>query len=158
MIAVKKVKDAYANNKMIRERARQEASLAFRHPNLVEMVGYCEYAPNTGPIFILSHFGQGEDIDKYAKSFESSPMRFEKICNATFTGKGITEVLCYLYATILASDRDNPLTFDEYMDWIDENPDVISQFSEWLQKVVDKNGYIAQHAEKANAEENPKNV
>ena len=56
MIAIKKVKDAYANNKMIRERARQEASLAFRHPNLVEMIGYCEYAPTNGPIFILSHY------------------------------------------------------------------------------------------------------
>ena len=82
VIAVKKVKDAYANNKMIRERARQEASLAFRHPNLVEMVGYCEWAPDSGPIFILSHFVQGEDIDKYAKKFEDSPLRVEKICNA----------------------------------------------------------------------------
>ena len=50
-VAIKRVKDAYANNKMIRERAKQEASLAFRHPNLVEMVGYCEYAPESGPIF-----------------------------------------------------------------------------------------------------------
>ena len=82
VIAVKKVKDAYANNKMIRERARQEASLAFRHPNLVEMIGYCEWSPESGPIYILSNFVQGEDIDKYAKSFESSPQRVEKICNA----------------------------------------------------------------------------
>ena len=82
VVAIKKVKDAFANNKMIRERARQEASLAFRHPNLVEMVGYCELAPDSGPIFILSHFVQGEDIDKYAKSFENSPLRVEKICNA----------------------------------------------------------------------------
>jgi len=82
VIAVKKVKDAYANNKMIRERARQEASLAFRHPNLVEMIGYCEWSPESGPIFILSNFVQGEDIDKYAKSFDNSPQRVEKICNA----------------------------------------------------------------------------
>lgn len=82
MIAVKRVKDYYANNKMIRERARQEASLAFRHPNLVEMVGYCEYAPESGPIFILSHFVHGEEIDKYVKRFADSPHRTEKICNA----------------------------------------------------------------------------
>ena len=82
MIAVKRVKDCYANNKMIRDRARQEASLAFRHPNLVEMIGYCEYAPNEGPIFILSHFVQGDNIDKYVKSFGDSPARVEKICNA----------------------------------------------------------------------------
>lgn len=82
MIAVKRVKDYYANNKMIRERARLEASLAFRHPNLVEMIGCCEYAPDNGPIFILSNFVQGEDIDKYVKRFADSPNRVEKICNA----------------------------------------------------------------------------
>lgn len=82
MIAVKRVKDFYANNKMIRERARLEASLAFRHPNLVEMIGCCEYAPDNGPIFILSHFVQGDDIDKYVKGFADSPNKVEKICNA----------------------------------------------------------------------------
>ena len=82
IIAVKRVKDAYANNKMIRQRARQEASLAFRHPNLVEMIGYCEYAPESGPIFILSHFVQGKNIDEYVKGFENSPNRTEKICVA----------------------------------------------------------------------------
>lgn len=82
VVAVKRVKDFYANNKMIRERARLEASLAFRHPNLVEMIGSCEYAPDNGPIFILSHFVQGEDIDKYVKGFSESPTRTEKICNA----------------------------------------------------------------------------
>ena len=77
VIAVKRVKDAFANNKMIRERAKQEASLAFRHPNLVEMIGYCEYAPETGPIFILSNFVQGKNIDEYVKGFENSPHRTE---------------------------------------------------------------------------------
>lgn len=82
IIAVKRVKDSYANNKMIRERARQEASLAFRHPNLVEMIGCCEYAPDHGPIFILSHFVQGENIDKYVKQIPDTPNKTEKICNA----------------------------------------------------------------------------
>lgn len=82
VVAVKRVKDFYANNKMIRERARLEASLAFRHPNLVEMIGSCEYAPDNGPIFILSHFVQGEDIDKYVKGFSDSNTKVEKICNA----------------------------------------------------------------------------
>ena len=81
-VAIKKVKEAFSNNRMIRERAKQEASLAFRHPNLVEMVGYCEYAPDHGPIFILSHFVQGENIDTYAKSFDNSPQRVEKLCSA----------------------------------------------------------------------------
>lgn len=80
-IAVKRVKDVYANNPMIRKRARQEASLAFRHPNLVEMIGYCECAPDKGPIFILSNFVQGENVDVYIRQFEELPTRVEKICN-----------------------------------------------------------------------------
>lgn len=95
LIAVKRVKDYYANNKMIRERARQEASLAFRHSNLVEMIGYCECAPDKGPIFILSNFVQGEDIDKYVKRFANTPDRIEKICNAVYQ---ILDALEYVHS------------------------------------------------------------
>lgn len=95
MIAVKRVKDFYANNRMIRERARQEASLAFRHPNLVEMVGYCEYAPDNGPIFILSHFVQGEDVDKYVKGFGDNPNRIEKICKIAMS---VLDALDYVHS------------------------------------------------------------
>lgn len=83
-MAIKRVKDSYANNPMIRERAKQEASLAFRHNNLVEMIGYCEYAPQSGPIFLVSKFVSGKNIDEYAKEFLNGSDRVEKICNAIF--------------------------------------------------------------------------
>ncbi len=95
MVAIKRVKDYYANNKMIRERAKQEASLAFRHPNLVEMIGYCEYAPDNGPIFILSHFVHGEDIDEFIKNFADAPNRVEKICNAI---SAVLDALDYVHS------------------------------------------------------------
>ncbi len=94
-VAVKRVKDCYANNKMIKERAHQEASLAFRHPNLVEMIGICEYAPDSGPIFLLSNFVQGEDIDKYVKSFADSPSKVEKISNAMCS---VLDALDYIHS------------------------------------------------------------
>lgn len=95
IIAVKRVKDCYANNKMIRERARQEASLAFRHPNLVEMIGYCEYAPDHGPIFLLSHFVQGVNVDEYVHTFDDSPTRVEKICNVMYA---VLDALDYVHS------------------------------------------------------------
>lgn len=95
MIAVKRVKDCYANNKMIRERARQEASLAFRHPNLVEMIGCCEYAPDHGPIFLLSHFVQGVNVDEYVRTLDDSPMRVEKICNVIYA---VLDALDYVHS------------------------------------------------------------
>ena len=81
-IAVKRVKDIYANNKMIRERARQEASLAFSHPNLVQMIGLCECAPNYGPIFVLSGYVAGITLDTHVKEQLGNlplPERTEKI-------------------------------------------------------------------------------
>lgn len=95
MIAVKRVKDYYANNKMIRERAKLEASLAFRHPNLVEMIGCCEYAPDKGPIFILSNFVHGDNIDMYVKGFSDSPNRVEKICKAICS---VLDALDYIHS------------------------------------------------------------
>lgn len=81
-MAIKRVIDTYANNPMIRARAKQEASLAFRHPNLIEMIGYCEYAPNEGPIFLISKYVKGENIDKYLESMADTPSRIDKVCNA----------------------------------------------------------------------------
>ena len=67
-IAVKRVKDQYANNRMIRERAKQEASLSFSHPNLVQMIGLCEVAPTYGPIFILSGYVAGITLEAHVKN------------------------------------------------------------------------------------------
>lgn len=83
-IAVKRVKDVYANNKMIRERAKQEASLSFSHPNLVQMIGLCEVAPNYGPIFILSGYVAGITLDAHVKeqlNLLPHEDRIEKISN-----------------------------------------------------------------------------
>lgn len=83
-IAVKRVKDVYANNKMIRERAKQEASLSFSHPNLVQMIGLCEVAPNRGPIFILSGYVAGITLDAHVKeqlNLLPQEDRIEKISN-----------------------------------------------------------------------------
>lgn len=88
-IAVKRVKDIYANNKMIRERAKQEASLSFSHPNLVQMIGLCEYTPNYGPIFILSNYIAGITLETHVKeqlNYLSPEDKLEKI---------ITE-MCYV--------------------------------------------------------------
>lgn len=91
-IAVKRVKDAFANNPMIRERARQEASLSYRHPNLVEMLGCCEYARDKGPIFILSNFVNGTNVDGY--------MKFLKTVRCAWKRHAALYILCSMPLTI----------------------------------------------------------
>lgn len=72
------------------------------------------------------------------QSFRSM-MIYEKIAGETFTPKGITEILIYLYSTILASDRDIALTWDDFINWIDDNPNTLEDFSNWLVSTLTKN-------------------
>lgn len=97
-IAVKRVKDIYANNKMIRERAKQEASLSFSHPNLVQMIGLCEVNPNYGPIFILSGYIAGITLDTHVKeqlNLLPQEDRIEKISNEVCK---VLDALQYLHS------------------------------------------------------------
>ena len=94
-VAIKRVMDRYANNPEIRRRAHQEAELMFRHPNLVEMLGCCEVAPNRGPIFIVSNFVQGENIDQFINSHVRSLPNVEKrICELFFP---VLDALAYIH-------------------------------------------------------------
>lgn len=91
-VAVKRVKDVYANNTKIRERARQEASLSFSHPNLVQMIGMCEYAKDNGPIFILSGYVPGIPLDVHVKE------QLQDIPDAERIQKIAKEMCCVLDA------------------------------------------------------------
>lgn len=95
-VAIKRVADQYTHIQSIRERAKLEASLLFRHRHLVEMVGYCEYAPDYGPIFIVSHLVQGVTLDKYVNdSLRNRQDAVTRICRSMFP---VLDALEYLHA------------------------------------------------------------
>ena len=97
-IAVKRVKDLYANNRMIRERAKQEASLYFDHPNLVQMLGCCEVAPNSGPIFILSGYVAGITLENHVKEQLSQLPDDDRIDKISKEICNVLDALHYLHA------------------------------------------------------------
>ncbi len=82
VVAIKRVKDKYSGNPEIRRRARLEASLMFSHPNLVEMYGCCEVASDNGPLFIISGYVEGENIDRFIdEKIRHLPNAEKRICN-----------------------------------------------------------------------------
>ena len=85
----------------------------------------------------------GKEI-KFKYTFRAL-MIFEKIAGESFTGRGISEILIYFYSTIIASNPDITLTFDNFIDWLDENPNAINDFSNWLASVSTQNSYIKQN-------------
>lgn len=62
-LAIKEVHARYANIPDIRQRARKEAAYQFNHPHLIEMLGCVESLSGTGPIYVVSRYVNGENID-----------------------------------------------------------------------------------------------
>jgi serine/threonine-protein kinase len=95
-VAIKMVREEYANNFEIRNRAKTEASLMFMHRNLIEMLGYCELYPNRGPMWIVSKFVQGITIDKFLRSQHyPDNVRSERIVKMFFS---VLDALTYLHS------------------------------------------------------------
>lgn len=72
---------------------------------------------------------------------------YEKITGESFQPKGVTEVLIYLFSTIVASSKGIDLTFEEFIDFADENPNIVNEFNEWLLSIFNKNEYIGKNDE-----------
>lgn len=78
-VAIKLVNPEYARLASVRARARQEADLAFRHRNLVEMIGLCEGQTPDAPMFIVSKLVQGTTLDQHVRQFDRRPDRTRRI-------------------------------------------------------------------------------
>lgn len=96
-VAIKCVNSRFANNPKIRARAKLEADLMFRHRNLIEMLGCCEEYPNRGPIYIVSKFVPGVNIDQFISSHISiqTPDRIKRICTMFYP---VLDALTYIHS------------------------------------------------------------
>ncbi len=67
---------------------------------------------------------------------------YENITEKSFSPQSMTDIITYFYCVILSSGKDYSLTFDEFIDYLDENPDAIKEFSEWLNNTVQTNSQL----------------
>lgn len=73
---------------------------------------------------------------------------YEQITNKPFNPTTVTDMILYLYSTILACKPDIDLTFDEFMNIIDDEPSIYEQFNEWLLNESNKNGIFNDNTKK----------
>lgn len=64
-------------------------------------------------------------------SFRAMMMQ-ENITQKSFALSSYTDIIAFFYAVILASNKDVTIDFDEFIDWLDENPMEMEKFSEWI--------------------------
>ncbi len=97
-VAIKMVKPEYSNIPQVRDRARAEAQMTFLHPNIVRMLGICEYKNSVGPIFVLSEFVSGLNLDVFCKSYLSQYDEVSRIIKIILFSISVLDALQYVHS------------------------------------------------------------
>lgn len=63
-------------------------------------------------------------------------MAFERIAKKSFEVVDMVDVVTLFFCCVITSDRDISITWDEFVDFIDEQPKVLSDFSEWYVSIM----------------------
>ena len=62
-------------------------------------------------------------------------MIYENITQKSFNPQGLTDVVTFFFSVVVASAKDTTLSFDDFIEWLDDNPESLNQFSQWLTDV-----------------------
>lgn len=67
-------------------------------------------------------------------------LMYENMTDKTFsTSTLLTDMIVFMYCVVISSSKDYSLSFDDFIDFLDENPDAIQEFAEWLKNNVNSN-------------------
>ena len=87
-------------------------------------------------------------------------MIYENITQKSFQPQGLSDVVTFFYSVLVASSKGENISFDEFLDWLDDNPTALNKFSDWLTEVynhqaaVTNNELKVEGKEEGNAEKN----
>lgn len=70
---------------------------------------------------------------------------YENMTDKSFSPQNLTDIITFLYCILISSAKDYSLTFDEFIDYLDENPDVINKFAEWIQNSTNANNNFSKN-------------
>ena len=87
------------------------------------------------------------------KSSFRALIAYEQITNHTFNPSTITDMILYFYCVIISSKEfDNePMSFDDFMDYLDEHQDLLNTFTTWLTESSKQNQIFEGKEEKKTA-------
>ena len=68
---------------------------------------------------------------------------YENITGQSFNPKTLQDFCTIFYCVLCSSNKDLDLTFDEFVDYLDEDPSKMSDFAEWLNSVMQKHNFLS---------------
>lgn len=69
---------------------------------------------------------------------------YENIMNKSFNPQTSLDVMVFFLCVLLASDKTLQLTLDELIDTVDDNPQILVDFSDWLSNEMTKQNMMSQ--------------
>lgn len=85
-------------------------------------------------------------------------MAYEQITNEAFKPDGLNSLITLFYSFVMVSDTSLSITFDEFIDWLDENPNKLNDFSNFIAENNERqNSLSPKPTEEVKGEADPKN-
>lgn len=78
---------------------------------------------------------------------------YEQTTGANFNPKSLQDFCTFFYCVVCSSNKDLDLTFDEFVDYLDEDPSKMNEFAEWLSKTMQKNTFLSGQAAQSQEKE-----
>lgn len=69
-------------------------------------------------------------------------LMYENVTGGSTAPTGLTDVTTFFYCIVVASSKDYSIQFEDFIDWLDENPKVLDEFGVWMQDVITTNNRL----------------
>lgn len=76
---------------------------------------------------------------------------YENIKGESYQPKTLNDILLYLYCVVVASSKDYSLSYDDFIDWTDENPDELTEIVKFIQDTQQNQNNIKKNKTKKKA-------
>jgi len=83
-----------------------------------------------------------KDKEIELKNTLRSMIMYENIAEKSFNPETVTDIITYMYCVVVASSNDYTLTFDEFINYVDENPTIFDEFGQWLTSITASNNAV----------------
>jgi hypothetical protein len=80
-----------------------------------------------------------------------SLMIYERLTDKSFEAKGLNEIITFMYSCLAASDVTFTVEFDDFINWLDDNPTKLEEFTQWLLVQLNRSNNLDSGTEKKNS-------
>jgi hypothetical protein len=70
---------------------------------------------------------------------------YENMTDKSFAPHNLTDIVTFMYCIVISSAKDYSITFVEFIDFLDKNPNAVNEFGEWLQSLTNNNNNFSKN-------------